>query len=85
MSFHQRDASQVEKWAKALRDDRDGLYQAPLPYIGALARLHDMDLARERIFPFRNHTSYRRMALLRRWRPQPLEPWERPGFRGPWR
>ena len=51
-------------------------------YIGALSRLHDMDLCRERVFPFRNHTTFRRVALLKRWRPMPLEPWEEPGFRG---
>ena len=54
----------VERWAAALREHREPQMGTELPYIGATARLYELELARDDAFGFFDRTTHRRVPLL---------------------
>jgi hypothetical protein len=54
----------VERWAAALREHREPQDGTEVPYIGATARLYELELARDDAFGFFERTTHRRVPLL---------------------
>ena len=55
----------VERWAAALREHREPQDGTEVPYIGATARLYELELARDDwCFGFFERTTHRRVPLL---------------------
>ena len=54
----------VERWAAALRDHREPQDGTEVPYIGATARLYELELARDDAFGFFERTTHRKVPLL---------------------
>ena len=54
----------VERWAAALREHREPQDGTEVPYIGATARLYELELARDDAFGFFERTTHRKVPLL---------------------
>ena len=54
----------IERWAAALREHREPQDGTEVPYIGATARLYELELARDDAFGFFERTTHRRVPLL---------------------
>ena len=54
----------VERWAAALREHREPQDGTEVPYIGATARLYELELARDDGFGFFERTTHRKVPLL---------------------
>ena len=54
----------VERWAAALREHREPQDGTEVPYVGATARLYELELARDDAFGFFERTTHRRVPLL---------------------
>ena len=54
----------VERWAAALREHREPQDGTEVPYVGATARLYELELARDDAFGFFERTTHRKVPLL---------------------
>ena len=54
----------VERWAAALREHREPQEGTEVPYVGATARLYELELARDDAFGFFERTTHRKVPLL---------------------
>ena len=52
------------EWAAALREHREPQDGTEVPYIGATARLYELELARDDAFGFFERTTHRKVPLL---------------------